>query len=216
MSVKITYEPYDEKSLLVFGDRDTHQRTLNLLGGRWNTRKSGWILPISNKNKLDNFITTLSDLEDGVKTPTLRDHKVYHREDSASEDDEEKTTDDHDRKNAKYKYSKKDPMLYNKSVLPSTEIDENPYDYYRTFNKKPVDFKRDNGIYDSDNSNDLESSSEEESSSSDDFPSPGTPGKRSRYRKVPSQDYNELYHRVQDLQKRVSEMELQNSTKRRR
>lgn len=221
MSDRITYEPFDGKSLLVFGDRDKFQKNMNLLGGRWNSRKSGWIIPLTNKNKLDNFISTLTD-SDFVKSPHP---KKYHREDSASEEEyspphktrrelDGASDEEADRTHAKHKYGKHDPMIYNQTISPAKDQLDNPYDYYKSFNRKPADFRKENELYDSD---DLESStSEDTTSSSDDFPSPGTPRRCSRYKKTVDDGYGKLCHKVKDLQKRMAEMELQQSMKRRR
>jgi hypothetical protein len=109
-------------------------------------------------------------------------------------------------------------MVYNKSFKVETQ-DQSPYSYYKSFNNKPVDFRKMNDISDSDSESDYEtetdedvddSSSEYSDSSSDGFPSPGSPRKREDYRKSDSKSYNELYTRVQDIQRRLSEMEIQN------
>jgi hypothetical protein len=114
--------------------------------------------------------------------------------------------------NSKRKYTTHDPMLYNKSF--KTE-DDNPYSYYKSFNKKPVDFRRENNISESSSDDDVDDSSTEYSdSSSDGFPSPRSPRKRDSYRKENHKSYNELYNKVQELQRRMAEMET--SAKRKR
>ena len=279
MSVELSYQSYDDKSLIVFGDRRKYQKQINLLGGRWNSRKEGWLLPIGNQNKLDGFISSL--------TPDETVHeKKYHREESDSEsndsekDDEvipleklselepklepklelkpeddnksrqsnqssERLKDDNERRildyrrreeenrlrerrkreelkrreeeenHAKRKYGKQDPMIFNKSFKEDSDEEDNPYEYYKSFNKKPIDFRRMHDISDSeDGSDSVEESSDYSESSSDGFPSPNTPRRRDDYRKTDHKTYNELYNKVQDLQRRVSEMEI--SSKRRR
>ena len=80
---EITYQEYDDKNLIVFGDRPKFQKHINLIGGRWNSKKDGWVLPLNNKNKLENFIHSIK--ENG----TLPKLKKYNREeiDSESESD---------------------------------------------------------------------------------------------------------------------------------
>jgi hypothetical protein len=84
MSDELTYQENDEKTLIVFGNRTKFQKNINLMGGRWNSKKNGWVLPISNKNKLDSFIKYVK--ENGV--PEIR---KYHREDTDNDDSEDET-----------------------------------------------------------------------------------------------------------------------------
>lgn len=260
----LTITNYDEKNFLVFGDRNKYKKQINLLGGRWNSKKNGWIVPIINKNKLEKIIEgeknyhredSDNDSEDIEKDESEKDEvdntdtvskELFKNEPDIEEkinmnssfknieDDneekrrkekilyEEKRFADYRRReeenrlreklrreeikrkeeenNAKNKYGKKDPMLYNRSF---TE-EEDPYKYYKSFNKKPVDFRRLNNISESESESesesDVESSSTEYSeSSSDGFPSPSTPKRKYQYR----EDYNDLCYKLEDLQKRV-------------
>lgn len=263
MDESLTYQSYDDKSLIVYGDRNKFQKQINLLGGRWNSKKNGWIVPLINKNKLDILITgekkyhredsddsededeinkdmTNSKIEiqseeniDSDKEP-ISDEDLHRRERISSEErrmieyrrreEENRLRERRKREeikrreeenNAKRKYAKKDPMVYNRSFAD----EEDPYEYYRSFNKKPVDFRKMNNISEdeSETESDVESSSTEYSdSSSDGFPSPSTPRRRDSYRKENSKSYNELVNKVQDLQRRVSMMEINSSSSRRR
>ena len=80
-------------------------------------------------------------------------------------------------------------------------------DYYRSFSKKPVDFRQ---LYGSETES--YSSTSSESESSDDFPSPDTPVKRRHKDQKRSRDNNhgELFNKVKDLQRRLYEMEIKN------
>ena len=274
MSVELSYQTYDDKSLIVFGDRRKFQKQINLLGGRWNSRKEGWLIPVVNKNKLDSFISSLTPSE-------TTNEKTYHREDSEFESDENETEDiltleklpelesnlekpEDDTKSrqsnqspeklnsrseederrileyrrrdeenrlrerrkredlkrreeenhAKKKYGKQDPMVFNKSFKDDSDEDENPYEYYKSFNKKPIDFRKTHNISDSEDSDSVEESSEYSESSSDGFPSPNTPRKRDDYKKTDHKTYTELYNKVQDLQRRLTEMEIDNRRRR--
>ena len=86
MSIELSYQTYDDKSLIVFGDRRKFQKQINLLGGRWNSRKEGWLLPTANRNKLDSFISSLTPDENTRE-------KTYHREDIGSESNESEKED---------------------------------------------------------------------------------------------------------------------------
>jgi hypothetical protein len=115
---------------------------------------------------------------------------------------------------AKRKYGKQDPMVFNKSFKSESESeDENPYEHYKSFNKKPIDFRKMHNISDSEDDS-VEESSDYSESSSDGFPSPSTPRRRDDYRKTDNKTYNELYNKVQDLQRRMTEMEINNRRRR--
>lgn len=248
MDATLTYQNFDDKSLLVYGDRNRYQKQINLLGGRWNSKKNGWIVPVSNKNKLDNLISgekkyhredsddsveeddNIEELEmpseKSIPETSIDEEKViledkrlleYRRREEENRLRERRKRDELKRReeenNAKRKYANRDPMVYNRSFVE----EEDPYQYYKSFNKKPVDFRRMNNISESESESesDVESSSSEYSeSSSDGFPSPSTPRRRDSYRKEDSRSYNELVNKVHDLQRRVSMMEINSSRRR--
>ena len=240
MNAELTYKNYDDKSIIVFGDKTKYQKQINLMGGRWNSKHNAWIVPNVNKNKIDNLIEghpqkiyhreeirsedESSDTEDEKKSDIIQPlHEVsvdsnllkrHHHEEEKRKEEENRIR---KRDDGKKKYTKHDPKLYERSFKDEDDFEENPYEYYRTFNKKPVDFRKINNISDSesDDSEDLESSSSSEysESSSDGFPSPRTPKKRDSYkydREREKYSYSELYTKVQDLQRRMSEMEINN------
>ena len=97
--------------------------------------------------------------------------------------------------NAKKKYTRQDPMVYKKSFEPE---EDNPYLYYKSFNKKPKELE-----YEA-SSDEVEESSTDESDSSDGFPSPGTPKRRNEYRNDDSSDIN---RQMRELQRRIAELE---------
>ena len=240
MNAELTYKNYDDKSIIVFGDKTKYQKQINLMGGRWNSKHNAWIVPNVNKNKIDNLIEghpqkiyhreeirsedESSDTEDEKKSDIIQPlHEVsvdsnllkrHHHEEEKRKEEENRIR---KRDDGKKKYTKHDPKLYERSFKDEDDFEENPYEYYRSFNKKPVDFRKINNISDSesDDSEDLESSSSSEysESSSDGFPSPRTPRKRDSYkydREREKYSYSELYNKVQDLQRRMSEMEINN------
>ena len=69
MDKHLSYQDHDEKTIIVYGDRKKYQKQVNLLGGRWNSKKNGWLVPISNKNKIDNLIS--------LKIPDDSSSKIY-------------------------------------------------------------------------------------------------------------------------------------------
>jgi len=249
MNAELTYKNYDDKSIIVFGDKTKYQKQINLMGGRWNSKHDGWVVPNINKNKVDNLIEghpqkiyhreeirsddESSDTEDEKKSDTISGSEVINKplskvsvesellkrhryeEEKRKEDEENRLREIRKREDGKRKYTKHDPKLYERSFKDEDDYEENPYEYYRSFNKKPVDFRKINNISESesdDTSEDLESSSSDDSeSSSDGFPSPRTPRKRDSYkydREKEKYSYSELYGKVQDLQRRMSEMEM--------
>ena len=304
MSAELSYESYDDKSLIVFGDRLKFQKQINLLGGRWNSRKEGWLIPSVNKNKLENFIASLNQgeikqkvyrredsesdspsesedivpiekivseikAEDDVKSIHSTDRrtddvKSIHSIDRRTDDvksiqsiDRRREKDEHrrreeekrmieyrrrdeenrlrerrkrdemkrredelkrreDENNAKRKYGKQDPMLFNKSFKNDSDEEDNPYEYYKSFNKKPVDFRKMHNISDSESDSETveESTEYSDTSSSDGYPSPNTPRKRDDYGKIDGKKYSELCNNIKNLQIRMSEMEIANKRRR--
>jgi hypothetical protein len=86
---------------------------------------------------------------------------------------------------------------------------ENPVEYFRSFSKNPVEFRKLYANSDSDTSS--YSSSASRSESSDDFPSPSTPAKNQNKKKsYQEHNYEDLFERVKDLQRRLYEIENQN------
>ena len=83
---------------------------------------------------------------------------------------------------------------------------EDPLAYFRSFSKKPVDFRKLYGISDSDRSS--YSSSTPGTESSDDFPSPATP--RNRQDKTRDNNHGELFDKLNELQRKLHEMEVKN------
>jgi hypothetical protein len=82
---------------------------------------------------------------------------------------------------------------------------ERPLDYYKSFNKKPVDFRK---LYaerskSSSSSEELSTSSEEEESS-DDFPSPSTPKRKTK------SGQEELFDRIKELESKIEILKYEN------
>ena len=82
-----------------------------------------------------------------------------------------------------------------------------PLAYFRSFSKKPVDFRKLYAPSDSDNSS--YSSSTSRSESSDDFPSPETPIKNKGSQKS-EHNHAELFEKVNELQRKLYELEIKN------
>lgn len=82
-----------------------------------------------------------------------------------------------------------------------------PIQYYKSFNKKPKDFKK---LYESSSEDEIYSSSSA-AESSDNFPSPEVPKKRKHKKHTPKkQDYNDLLDKFNETSRRLHEMEIQN------
>ena len=77
---------------------------------------------------------------------------------------------------------------------------------YKSFTKKPSEFKY---LYNSDSSVIGSDSDSYSSSSSDDFPSPGTPRRKTKDVRN-EKDYDNLYSRIRDMQRRLYTIELKN------
>ena len=86
--------------------------------------------------------------------------------------------------------------------------DKNVMGYYKSFAEKPSSFRE---MYESDG--DKYSSSEDNfSSSSEDFPSPNSPHKKAYKRS--DDDYGTLFNKVNDLQRRLYQVELKQRKRR--
>ena len=84
---------------------------------------------------------------------------------------------------------------------------EDPLAYFRSFSKKPVDFRKLYGTSNSDSGS--YSSSTTRSESSDDFPSPDTPIKNKSYKRSEN-NHNDLFEKVNELQRKLHELEIKN------
>ena len=105
------------------------------------------------------------------------------------------------RKAAKNKPSKETKDIVEHAMSVESK---DPLAYFRSFSKKPVDFRKLYGPSDSDKS--AYSSSTSQSESSDDFPSPNTPiNKRGS-----ENNHKDLFDKVNELQRKLHEMEVKN------
>ena len=84
---------------------------------------------------------------------------------------------------------------------------EDPLAYFRSFSKKPVDFRKLYGPSESDSAS--YSSSTSRSESSDDFPSPKTPI-NNKGRQKSENNHDELFEKVNELQRKLHELEVKN------
>ena len=97
------------------------------------------------------------------------------------------------------------PLYYGKKIENKDKYKKSdPKSYYKSFNSKPVDFKKINRFDNSDEEDDEDnySSSSHHSSSSDGFPSPSTPGRR-----YSSHEIEELYDIINGMQRKINFLE---------
>lgn len=85
----------------------------------------------------------------------------------------------------------------------------NPELYYKTFNNKPVDFKKINRNEES-SDEDIYSSSSAGSESSYSFPSPRTPKKRKKYFEKEEDSYNNLFEEMKEMKKQLYILQIEN------
>ena len=83
--------------------------------------------------------------------------------------------------------------------------DEQKMKYYKTFSKKPKDFKE---LYPSSDEELNLSCSESRSASSEEYLRPETPKRKNNVKK--QENYDELFSKVKELQKKIGELELKN------
>ena len=121
----------------------------------------------------------LSFIEMKESGKSRKNQNKFHREYSDDEYEEKKE-----------KYKKSDPKAY-----------------YKSFNSRPIDFKKINNLKETDDDYDSDgseySSSTHHSSSTDNYPSPATPHKT-----YDSNDIEEILKQINDLKKRVLILEM--------
>lgn len=66
MASQLTYQEYNKKSLAVFGDRAKYGKSINSIGGRWNSKlkgdKEGWLVPREKEADLKRLIESVNIL----------------------------------------------------------------------------------------------------------------------------------------------------------
>jgi hypothetical protein len=103
----------------------------------------------------------------------------------------------------------KEKEAFEKRKINEKDDSDNPLQYYKSFNKKPIDFKSINN-YISDEEDKFSSSAKSESSE-DSFPSPKTPKKRKKYYKEETRNnYDDLFSEMKNLQRQIYEMQIEN------
>lgn len=133
------------------------------------------------REKENHLHKIISFIEMKEKGRSRKKQMKFHRE--CSDDEYERT---------KEKYKKSDPKAY-----------------YKTFNSRPVDFKKINKVKEDDDSDDYDSetseysSSTHNSSSTDNYPSPATP--RKTYSR---DDIEDIYKQLGELKKRILILEM--------
>ena len=85
----------------------------------------------------------------------------------------------------------------------------NPELYYKTFNNKPIDFKKINRSQEL-SDEDIYSSSSAGSESSCSFPSPRTPKKRKKYFEKEEDSYNNLFEEMKEMKKQLYVLQIEN------
>jgi hypothetical protein len=264
---EINYTVYNNKHLLVIGDKERHQKFIKTLAGRWNSRaknsEPGWLVPKEKEEALKEYILSLSSSKSviidtkKINIKSRKSQSKYHRAISESEDSDTNSEsefsdidvnsankeDKIDKiqpkviKNEKVKSSMKDlkekekelssyldneiikkkkleaknkfEMEKNEYEKRKGESKDNPITYYKSFNKKPIDFKKINNLSESEDN--ILSSSDDSSESEDSFPSPETPKKRKKYQyNDRNENFKDLFDEMKSLQRQIYELQLDN------
>ena len=172
----LNYKNFNDNYFHVNCDKRKYQDFFTQIGAK--KCADGFIVPKDKELQLQKIIDFIN-MKDNSKS--RKEQSKYHREHSDNEEEVSKKT--VVGTNAKYKNS-------------------DPQTYYKSFNTKPVDFKKIHR-YDTENESDEEySSSSHNSSSTDNFPSPSTPGNKHR------QELNEIYECISEMQKRIKNLEM--------
>ena len=180
----LEYVNFDNHFFLVSCEHDKYEDFFKPIGASKN--KNGFLISKDKETQLQKIINFINIRENAK---SRKKQTKYRREcsDDESSVDEEKVV------SSKNKYKKSDPKTY-----------------YKSFNSRPADFKKINRSDSSSNDEDYEddysddySSSSYHSSSSDNFPSPGTPGRR-----YTSHEIEEIHETINEMRKRIKFLEI--------
>lgn len=208
MSLK--YRDFNNSKYIVLCDNEKKYEDFFLpIGGSWIKFEedgkiiSGYTIPKENSKKMLKILEMIT-LRENARS--RKEQNKYHR---AFSDSEEEDDDDDNEEEKKSDYSSE------KSLSPKKKSNDNkkkyrrsdPKKYYKSFNNKPVDFKRINRIEDEDDESDEYSSSSYDTSSSDGFPSPATPKRKRNY------NIDNLLDTIENLTERINYLERKNGKK---
>jgi hypothetical protein len=176
--MSLEYKEFNDDFYIVECDKDKFHDFFEPIGAK--SYKSGFLISRDNENQLKKIINFINIRENGKPRKQQTRFRREYSDDNEEDDDVKKVEN-------KVKYKKSDPKSY-----------------YKSFNSKPVDFKKINRLDNSDNSDDDDdySSSSHHSSSSDGFPSPSTPGRR-----YTSHEMEELYDIINGMQRKINFLE---------
>lgn len=138
-SPKLTYEPYNKKSLVVHGgDKLLHSKAFRQINGRWNSRLiqgtgPAWLIPRTYEKQLVDLLAKLNREEElNHMTTTAKSRKEQHKYHRAVSESE---------------YSSDESQ---QSVPQSTDqitAEDKVQKYYRNFKKTPESFKTPEYVY---------------------------------------------------------------------
>lgn len=83
----ISVEIHSKNNFLVKADRGKWGRKINRLGGRWNGKHNGFVVPQTKKDDLEKLFGKTLDMEDGKKKSPKKEEREEEREEEESEDD---------------------------------------------------------------------------------------------------------------------------------
>lgn len=151
MSDKIfTYKKHNSTSLLVHGDRETHQKFIKSINGRWNSKiknsDPGWLVPIENEKVLKEYISKLNIIK------SRKSQNKYHRAISVSSSDDDEDSLDSDDSGVEMKDKKETKeMKETKEIKKSSSLSSIDKDILNKkqeernkFEKEKEDFEKSN------------------------------------------------------------------------
>lgn len=176
------------KHIIASGSKSTHHDFMVSLGGKWyehvNGSGPGWKIPLDKESRIKEYSDSLH----------AHPRSKYHRAVSESSSTESDLSSD----------SGSDSDLERPKVKDNIK-------YYKEFNTKPVDFKKNIDYRDTDDDTDLESSSDEsDSSSGESYLSPHSGKRKKRYAEKHVDDYDELLHKVKSLEQKMCKIQIEN------
>jgi len=84
-----SYEPYNEKFIILYGDKQYFESIVKTLGGKWRAKINAFLIPKNNEDRVKSLLLSLTNDEKlknmSTKFKSRHDQRKYHREKSDDE-----------------------------------------------------------------------------------------------------------------------------------
>lgn len=219
---EIEYKTYNNKLLIIYGDKTLYNDTFENIDAHWKTNvakgfREGWLVSKSKEASVKKLVESINKeikLKEAIgHAKSRKNQHKYHR--ALSESDSGSGSES--KLDLVVNESKKSLSNCDSLEKSSHEVEEqkkvqpsnNILNKYKVFNKKTSEYKNTYYPSDSESSYSTEYNSYD---SYDNFPSPSTPTKRDNYCKK-EDPLKHMFNKVKNIERKMYEMELQNRKK---